>query len=536
MKFSEKLQKLRKDNNLSQEQLADKLDVSRQSVSKWESGQTYPEMDKLLTMCKIFNITLDDLTNDEIKYNDVRTKNTNALSNLIDDLVYIIDKSFSMFRNMPSKIRGKVIGELIVLFIILLLFRIPFAYIESLGYTLGYNLPRGGTTFTSLWSFIINTIYLVLFIFTYLYIYKTHYLDKYKETKISQDDEPINKTLNTTIAKTQENIEVKVSQEKDKPKEKYRKSSNFGETLFTALGKVSSLCIKGFLAFLLIPFIITLISLFLCGTIMFGLIFKGIIYFGIILLIIAGAIINVILVKAIISFIFNLKVNARILLILFLTSLGLVGIGSGITVIEFASTEFIDEAPNSKYELTTKTFEYQIDDKLVFRTYYQEPKIKIDENLQDTVKIEVTYYEDLMKIQPFENNDYNFNSIEIWTNTMWDKKIIELILDNLKEKKIYNYEQFYDYEITIYTSTNNLERLKNNYANYEKAINETTEYYYNSEVAKLETEIDNLNSKIYSLENKIEELNNNNEILKDENNELKEKLQEYKNNIQNLLD
>ena len=66
MSFSEKLQALRKANKMSQEKLADLLDVTRQSVSKWESGQTYPEMDKLLAMCKIFKCSLDDLTNDEV--------------------------------------------------------------------------------------------------------------------------------------------------------------------------------------------------------------------------------------------------------------------------------------------------------------------------------------------------------------------------------------------------------------------------------------------------------------------------------------
>lgn len=66
MSFSEKLQALRKANKMSQEKLADLLDVTRQSVSKWETGQTYPEMDKLLAMCKIFKCSLDDLTNDEV--------------------------------------------------------------------------------------------------------------------------------------------------------------------------------------------------------------------------------------------------------------------------------------------------------------------------------------------------------------------------------------------------------------------------------------------------------------------------------------
>ena len=61
MKFNEKLQKLRKQNKMSQEQLADLLEVSRQVVSKWESGTTYPEMDKLLMLCKIFKCTLDEI-------------------------------------------------------------------------------------------------------------------------------------------------------------------------------------------------------------------------------------------------------------------------------------------------------------------------------------------------------------------------------------------------------------------------------------------------------------------------------------------
>ena len=48
MNLADNLKRIRKDNNLSQEQLAEKLGVSRQSVSKWESGLSYPEMDKVL--------------------------------------------------------------------------------------------------------------------------------------------------------------------------------------------------------------------------------------------------------------------------------------------------------------------------------------------------------------------------------------------------------------------------------------------------------------------------------------------------------
>ena len=64
MRFSEKLPKLRKNNNLSQEQLAEQLGVSRQAVSKWEAGNSYPDMEKMLQMCQILNCHLEDLMDD----------------------------------------------------------------------------------------------------------------------------------------------------------------------------------------------------------------------------------------------------------------------------------------------------------------------------------------------------------------------------------------------------------------------------------------------------------------------------------------
>jgi len=64
MKFNEKLTKLRKMEGLSQEELGYRLNVTRQTVSKWELGQTTPEMDKLIEIGKIFNISVDDLLND----------------------------------------------------------------------------------------------------------------------------------------------------------------------------------------------------------------------------------------------------------------------------------------------------------------------------------------------------------------------------------------------------------------------------------------------------------------------------------------
>ena len=76
MKFHEKLQKLRKERVMSQEMLADMLGVSRQAISKWESGQTYPETDKMIALSNIFGVTLDSL----IKDSEPRSDDSNRIS------------------------------------------------------------------------------------------------------------------------------------------------------------------------------------------------------------------------------------------------------------------------------------------------------------------------------------------------------------------------------------------------------------------------------------------------------------------------
>ena len=66
MSLGENLQFLRKKDNITQEQLAEKLEVSRQSVSKWESDAAYPEMDKILQMCDLFHVSMDNLVRNDV--------------------------------------------------------------------------------------------------------------------------------------------------------------------------------------------------------------------------------------------------------------------------------------------------------------------------------------------------------------------------------------------------------------------------------------------------------------------------------------
>ena len=97
MSLGENLQFLRKRDNITQEQLAEKLEVSRQSVSKWESDTTYPEMDKLIQICQMFHCSIDDMLQKDV-------------SNL-----YLEDKTnYDSHMNFLSKIMSLSVGFILL--------------------------------------------------------------------------------------------------------------------------------------------------------------------------------------------------------------------------------------------------------------------------------------------------------------------------------------------------------------------------------------------------------------------------------------
>lgn len=84
MEIGKKIMDLRKKKGLSQEELAEKVGVARQTISKWELGETSPDLKQAKELSKIFNVSLDELTDNDIK--DVlveKTSNTEKLAGLI---------------------------------------------------------------------------------------------------------------------------------------------------------------------------------------------------------------------------------------------------------------------------------------------------------------------------------------------------------------------------------------------------------------------------------------------------------------------
>ena len=112
MNLGENLQNLRKQKGLSQEEFADKLDVSRQAVSKWESNQTYPEIEKIMLICDIFGCSMDTLVkgtiekeenNDKQEYDKFMTRFGKGISFAIFLILVGVTLLLTMIAFSPNK-------------------------------------------------------------------------------------------------------------------------------------------------------------------------------------------------------------------------------------------------------------------------------------------------------------------------------------------------------------------------------------------------------------------------------------------------
>lgn len=110
MEFYEKIKKIRTDNNLTQEQFAEKLFVSRTAISKWESGKGYPSIDSLKYMSKIFNISIDELLSSEEIIDIAENENISNIGRFYNLVYGLLDIMSILFIFVP--LYAKKIGEI----------------------------------------------------------------------------------------------------------------------------------------------------------------------------------------------------------------------------------------------------------------------------------------------------------------------------------------------------------------------------------------------------------------------------------------
>ena len=134
MKFNEKLLKLRKEKGLSQEELGMEMQVSRQTISKWETGLSYPDFTRLVMLSDFFDMTLDELVKDI----DVQEVRENSFTNEKIDSIYRVSQDVNAIfqdRTLKDIIKGIkcfiVVSFIVLCLVIVVSLILHFIYPES---------------------------------------------------------------------------------------------------------------------------------------------------------------------------------------------------------------------------------------------------------------------------------------------------------------------------------------------------------------------------------------------------------------------
>lgn len=140
MTLHEKIYELRKKNGLSQEALAESLGVSRQSVSKWETGEATPEVNKLLSLSKLFGVTTDYLLNDETEEENVSETAKNEMPSSDFEVT-------SVSESTPTK-KGRNVRTLVIILLICIVLCMLLPLIMAiLGYSIFQMSPDAETLY-----------------------------------------------------------------------------------------------------------------------------------------------------------------------------------------------------------------------------------------------------------------------------------------------------------------------------------------------------------------------------------------------------
>ena len=115
MEFNNKLYELRKQKGFSQEELANRLNVSRQTISKWEVGESSPDMEKLVAISELFDISLDELVLDKAVKKEEPSEQI-VRSELYSDVKeHVLTEENKKKAKKGLKIAGIVLGALLLI-------------------------------------------------------------------------------------------------------------------------------------------------------------------------------------------------------------------------------------------------------------------------------------------------------------------------------------------------------------------------------------------------------------------------------------
>lgn len=482
MKLSENLKNIRKENNLSQEQLAEKLGVSRQAVSKWESGQSYPEMDKVLLICKLFNYNMDELMNENIKEVEENKQSKNNINKYIDDFFGFITKTVDMITSMSFKQKMKcLVEEIITVMVLLCIFGIIGGICSNIVGNIFYGISSTAYRFI---GNILQTIYgiaaLIIGTTIFLHIFKIRYLDYYEFVKEDK------KTVETEREPEQEKIVIQKKQEKVVIRDPEDSQSNF----LTGIFKITLIGIKIFVAFFGFFGVFTFIGLVILFVLSFMFVKTGLVFCGVILGILAGLIANFIFLELVFNFIVSKKCKKTRTGIMLIIALILAGIGIGIGFIGITEFKYNSVIENE----IVQNYEFEMTDNLSINKWGEFVEYETDETYSNKIKIvvETSKYTDTHITQ--RNETIYIHSEQNPGNAI---EIMKQVIKDINNKEIRDY---YFPRVTVYASKENINKLQDN---REKKYNQSLEIEIQelrNENCELQLENRRLRNQVYEID------------------------------------
>ena len=461
MKFCDKLQKIRKENNVTQEQLADKLNVSRQAVSKWESGTAYPDTEKLIQISKIFNTSLDDLINDNKDSNKITNNKKFNFMETFNMIFDFISKSVNMFWSMTFSEKLKFIFEMGILVLgIFIVATVSNEAIITVIRKIFMFMPSNVLwVITSIFDAILYVLWIILGCIIFIKVFKTRYLDYYI---VINDDSVKEKIKEEPIKELKEKKEYKIV---------IRDPEHSNFNLLKKIGNVFIFCLKILGIFLVIPAVMTFIFLMVLFVISLGYLFYGLFFNGITLALLGMIAFTVLVIWFIYNLIFNQKNHYQRMFMVFIISISLMGIGFGLSVASLRDFEIVDDASEMS---EVQTITISMKENLIVPTLMnvEEDKFVIDDEYED-IKVETRSINNL-KVDTYVYNTYDddVTSYKV-VNVYGDYdgiKSFNKVLDDFKNKKINTYALYGlddNYVIDkVYISQANLTQIRENYENY----------------------------------------------------------------------
>lgn len=442
-KLPDNLKKIRKDNNLSQEDLADELKVSRQAISKWESGSSYPEMEKILQICNKFDLNINDLLNNDIKEVKEKSESKNNINKYIDDFLNFISDSMNLFISLKFKDKIKfILEQIFILGILVILFMVIGYILSNLFSNLTIILPNNSYYFTV--GLIKDSLYIISIVIGFIimiHLFTIRYLDYYLKSNIDNTKEEI-----CERKEIKEKIIIRDSKENE-----YRFVNGLLKFIVLLI-KTFSFFPLMFVSLILVLLVITLVASFLISK-------TGLLFIGVIIALVGSIIITTIIALVLISFIFNQKNNKKLLAIIFIISLILMGMGLGLSFIGTLDLEILDSYKSELYN--TKEIEIGMDEKLVI--YSDNPKYIVEDRKDIKIEYVINKYSNINQ-EITESN--GFNIFNIYSNNTQEFKAIKEYLKYVNDKKILVSFRSNISITKIYGSSKNIDILKNNIKEY----------------------------------------------------------------------